>query len=169
MSGEPSLYKFKEKNNEELQMQQEAVSENISMDLQHQQNVEENLQDQEMKFSDMTEQMLQIESKSYTFFDGKTEKVAARETKANSTMSRVMDTLKDMNDFLSGNITIEELKEEKTAETAQGKFLEVCKACRTYLRSHRKRPWTAEGRARRQMVEDLLERTSKESVEFYER
>ena len=162
-----SLYKFQNVINEEQMQPQEVQDQEHVTGLQ--QNADQMLQDNAVTFADMTKAMVHIEDMSYTFMDGKTEKVAQRETRANSSMSHVLDGLKLLNIALKEPVTPEDLKNEEKLKAAQGSFLTVCQACRTYLRRHKKNPWTAEGRARRQMIEDLLEQTTKESIEFYER
>ena len=165
-----TLYKFQAAESQEQMMPQEEDEQNLLDNALLQQNDEQQmLQDNAIKYSDITSTMAKIGEKAYTYMDGDTEKVATRQTRTNSSMSHILDALQDINITLSNGVTAEDLVNEEKAKEAQGKFLTVCQACRTYLRRHKKQPWTAEGRARRQMVEDLLEQTTKESIEFYER
>ncbi|MBO6214900.1 MAG: hypothetical protein J6N76_05115 [Lachnospiraceae bacterium] len=165
-----TLYKFQTAESQEQMMPQEEEEQNLLDNALLQQNDEQQmLQDNAIKYSDITSTMAKIGERAYTYMDGDTEKVATRQTRTNSSMSHILDALQDINITLSNGVTAEDLANEEKAKEAQGKFLTVCQACRTYLRRHKKQPWTAEGRARRQMVEDLLEQTTKESIEFYER
>ena len=127
-------------------------------------------QEQAMSFSSMVQlYSAQIEQKKYTFKDGKSSKKASREIRPNSSMSKVIASLQSLNSLLDSSMEQVDLKDEQAILAAQKPFLDVCAACRTYLKNHRKKPWTAEGKARRQMVEDLLKQAEKESVAIYQR
>ena len=165
-----SLYKFQNVIQENEHQPQEIQDHNVEADLNlQQQNVNLQEQDNAVKFSDMTKAMVQIDEMAYTYMDGRTEKVAERRTRENSSMSHVIDALKLLNTAFKENVTPEDLINKDKVKEVQGHFLTVCQTCRTYLRRHKKTPWTAEGRARRQMIEDLLEQSTQESIEFYER
>lgn len=157
------IYQFKTKQEEKLTQQEENVEKKTEL------IQEEQVQDKAMKFSEMTEMYSHIGDKeAYTFKDGKSLKVAQRETRKNSSMSQVIDALKTLTTKLNEGLSPEDLTNEEKIKEAHATFLEVCKACRTYLKRHKKKPWTSEGKARRQMVVDILDQTEKESIAFYE-
>ncbi len=123
-----------------------------------------------MSFSSMVQlYSSQIEQKNYSYKDGSSTKKATREIRPNSSMSKVISGLQSLNSLLDSSMGQVDFKDEQSILAAQKPFLDVCAACRTYLKNHRKKPWTAEGRARRQMVEDILRQAEKESMAIYQR
>ena len=133
---------------------------------------DQKLQDQEkdMSFSSMVQlYSSQIEQKNYSYKDGSSTKKASRVVRPNSSMSKVIGGLQSINSLLDSSMGQVDFKDEQSILAAQKPFLDLCAACRTYLKNHRKKPWTAEGRARRQMVEDILRQAEKESMALYQR
>ena len=126
---------------------------------------DQKLQDQEknMSFSSMVQlYSSQIEQKNYSYKDGSSTKKATREIRPNSSMSKVIGGLQSLNSLLDSPMGQVDFKDEQSILAAQKPFLDVCAACRTYLKNHRKKPWTAEGRARRQAAEEEMARMEQE-------
>ena len=101
-----------------------------------------------------------LESGEYYYKDGAKRKKATRQVKANSSMRKVVDGLKKLDTLLDSEIELD----EESRKTMREAFLTVCLACETYL--NRKNPWTAEGKARKQMVKDFYDQVSWESMRF---
>ncbi|MBR4668480.1 MAG: hypothetical protein IKO76_06980 [Butyrivibrio sp.] len=99
-----------------------------------------------------------LEKGEYLYKDGSKSKKAKRQVRDKSSMKNVVDTLKVLDNILSLEL---DLKEEDRLRDA---FLDVCLACETYI--NKKNPYTAEGKARKQMVQDFYDQVSWESMRF---
>ncbi len=136
--------------------------------------VEENLPP---KFSQMKELADKIRTNDYKFVDGHEQKWGKKKIKDNSTMSKVLSAIDYLNDLISSkridfgameNLLDEDFNEvlDEWKHEIHRAFLHAISACQNYLDTHRKNPWTSEGKARRQMIEDFFDQLSEESVLF---
>ncbi len=101
-----------------------------------------------------------LSSGDYLYKSGKKSKKGSRKVKEKSSMKAVVDSLSALDDFLEENIDLGK------AKLLQNAFLDVCKSCEEYI--NKKNPYTAEGKARKQMVEDFYKQVSWESMRFSE-
>ena len=111
-----------------------------------------------LKFRDRGRMLSNAE---YTYLsDG--EQVGAKRTKQSKYMKPVTDALGALDALLSeDHVNLDKAKDISEA------FLNVCMACETYIKN--RNPWTDEGKARKQMVQDFYEQVSWESTRFSER
>ena len=102
-----------------------------------------------------------IRSAKYTYVttegDRKVEKKGSR-TPSRWRMKPILDHLNSLDTLLDNAVNL-----AKTEEI-QNEFREICLACEKYIR-HRN-PWTDEGKARKQMVQDIYEQVKTESLRF---
>ena len=101
-----------------------------------------------------------LASGEYTYKAGKKTKKVSRKVKEKSSMKAVVDGLTKLDDLLAQKIDL------KKADQLQAAFLDVCQACDTYI--NKKNPYSAEGKARMQMVQDFYKQVSWESMRFAE-
>ncbi|MBE5829245.1 MAG: hypothetical protein E7305_07265 [Butyrivibrio sp.] len=102
-----------------------------------------------------------IRSAKYTYVttegDRKVEKKGSR-TPSRWRMKPILDHLNALDALLDKVVDL------KKVEEIQNEFREICLACEKYIR-HRN-PWTDEGKARKQMVQDIYEQVKTESLRF---
>ena len=102
-----------------------------------------------------------IRSAKYTYVttegNRKVEKKGSR-TPSRWRMKPILDHLNSLDTLLDNAVDL-----AKTEEI-QNEFREICLACEKYIR-HRN-PWTDEGKARKQMVQDIYEQVKTESLRF---
>ncbi len=101
-----------------------------------------------------------IRDGQYTYFDEKGKaKKARRNSPSKKFMLPILDNLSRLDTLLAGNFS------SNGEKPIQDCFHEIILACENYL-ENRKNPWTREGKARKQMIEDLYEQVKYESVGF---
>ncbi len=110
------------------------------------------------KSFEFTNRGLMLESGEYFYKDGNKTKKAKRKVKDKSSMKAVVDSLKALDTLLALKLDL------KKKDKIRNAFLEVCHACETYV--NKKNPYTAEGKARKQMVKDFYDQVSWESMRF---
>ena len=102
-----------------------------------------------------------IRNAKYTYIttegDRKVEKQGSR-TPSKRRMKPILDHLGNLDKLLDNAFDLEK------AEEIQNEFREICIVCEKYIR-HRN-PWTDEGKARLQMVQDIFEQVKIESLRF---
>ncbi len=102
-----------------------------------------------------------IRSAKYTYVttegDRKVEKKGSR-TPSRWRMKPILDHLNALDALLDKVVDL------KKVEEIQNEFRQICLSCEKYLR-HRN-PWTDEGKARKQMVQDIFEQVKTESLRF---
>ena len=103
-----------------------------------------------------------IRDAEYTFIDKNNEVQKGTRTKPSPKyMKPILDGLRDLDLMLDSAANLQ------TAEVIQRKFQEVCLACEKYLRN--RNPWSDEGKARKQMVQDFYDQVRVESMRFSNR
>ena len=117
-------------------------------------------QKKEVKGFEFVNRGKMLEDGEYTYKDGSKNKKATRQVREGSSMQAVVNSLKHLDELLNSEIQFD----EKSRESMRDAFLKVCSACETYIL--KKNPWTAEGKARKQMVKDFFEQVSWESMRF---
>lgn len=123
-----------------------------------QKSVEEQREQNALKFRNRGKM---ISEGAYTFLsDG--EQIEAKRKKQSKFMKPVTDSLKALDELLTN-----EKVDIDNSEEISNAFLNVCQTCETYLRN--RNPWTAEGKARKAMVQDFYNQVSFESMRFSER
>ena len=100
-----------------------------------------------------------LSSGKYIFFDKKGKRYnATRTTPSSKYMQPVIDRLKDIDEKLKEHIN------PNDSEEIQKSFQKACVACENYIDN--RNPWTAEGKARLNMVKDFYAQIRHESVMF---
>ncbi len=147
-------------NQQDLLNQQDEQNKQVQADpalMDKREELEENMPPSLSAFS--KKQSL-IRSAKYTFLTSKGEKVKGkRSVPSQKYMKPVLDNLKKLDGLLSKKIDLAQ-KEE-----IQNGFKDVIIACEKYL-ENRKNPWTSEGKARKQMVQDFYTEVRNESIAF---
>ena len=103
-----------------------------------------------------------IREANYTFLDKNgARKRGTRTSPSFFYMRPLLNNLRSLDQMLERTINLED------AESIQSKFRDVCISCENYLEN--RNPWTAEGKARKQMVKDFYAEVKSESLRFSER
>lgn len=176
MSGDrvDSLYKWEESNSQtifvEKQEDEFSLKEQAPISMNEIEAMEKNsLQDKvdsvqkhmprKLEFKGKAQMLM---DKNYSFKDGKKIVKGKFKTYKNGLMGDVTSTLKKLENLLETPVSLS----KESVEKMEKAFLDVCNACRKYIKN--RNPWTSEGKARKQMVEDFYEQVSWESQQFYE-
>ncbi|MCR5452628.1 MAG: hypothetical protein K6F00_08390 [Lachnospiraceae bacterium] len=88
----------------------------------------------------------------------------ATKTRHSNLMTNILNSMQELDGLLSKKIESEPKALEETGNKIQEAMLTICKNCEIYL--EKRNPWSAEGKARKQMVEYFYKEVSYESQSF---